>query len=294
MQLHLPNTCRFAFITLLGVLQASATLYEGFHMPTGSGKGRGATDKTPSGSNSCGWHSSWQVSNGKAEATGEDLSIPGLLSETGAVLIKGERKERAIGQGIAIRQINIGFEGHTYGSYRFRSGNLIQDSVLGLLLSIPSNEPISPRSATFAICPKRWGSSLGMLGAGKNKITKNQSGIESYPEETYLVLWKMENLPPIGKRSDIRVKMWVLNSQQAAYYARQGFNESVLDQAGEGNDPSQVSQAIETSVRNSKRGIFRGMLVSCFSVGVPRVCFDEIRLSQVSLDAAAGRIPTKN
>ena len=108
------------------------------------------------------------------------------------------------------------------------------------------------------------------------------------------VLWKMENLPPIGKRSNIRVKMWVLNSQQAAYYARQGFNESVLDQAGEGNDPSQVSQAIETSVRNSKRGIFRGMLVSCFSVGVPRVCFDEIRLSQVSLDAAAGRIPTKN
>ena len=294
--MHIRRTYQFllAFIFSGCALKASTGLYEGFDMSTGIGQGLGSSNETLSGLSSQGWHSTWQVSKGKTQVSPEDLTIKGLQSTEGAILVKGERKERAIGQGIAIRQIGLGYQGNVFGSFRFRSGNLIQESALGLLLSLPSKEPATPRSATFAICPKRWGSSNGMVGAGQNKIVKNGSGIECYSEETYLVLWKMEQLPKLGERSNIRVKMWVLDSRQAAHYAAQGFSEAALDQAGEGSEADQVSQSMETSVPNSRRGIFRGMIISCFSAGVPRVFFDEIRLSAESLDAAAGRSSSKD
>ena len=293
MRIHRTYPFLHAFIFSGCALVASTKLYEGFDMPTGVGKNLGSSEETRSGRSSKGWHSNWQVSKGKTQVSPEDLTIKGLQSTEGAILVKGERKERAIGQGIAIRQIGLGYQGNVFGSFRFRPGHLIQESALGLLLSLPGKESATPRSATFAICPKRWGSANGMVGAGQNKIVKNESGIECYPEETYLVLWKMKQLPKLGKRSNIGVKMWVLDSRQAAYYAAQGFSEAALDQAGEGSEADQVSQSMETSVPNSRRGIFRGMIISCFSVGMPRVFFDEICLSVKSLDEAAGRTSGK-
>lgn len=294
MPIRLPNATLIVLIASLYASQTSAKLYEGFDMSRGAGKALGSNSHTLSGSTSTGWHSSWQMSKGNTQVSTEDLKIPGLQSAEGAILVKGERKERAIGQGIAIRQIAVGYNGDVFGSFRFSSGNLIQDAALGLLLSIPTQDPATPRSATFAICPKRWGSPNGMVGAGQNKIVKNDSGIECFPEETYLVLWKMEQLPQLGERSNIRVKMWVLDSRQAAHYAEQGFSEAKLDQAGEGSEANQVSQTMETKIPNSRRGIYRGMIISCFSAGVPRVFFDEIRLSSDSLNAAAGRNPTQD
>jgi hypothetical protein len=55
-----------------------------------------------------------------------------------------------------------------------------------------------------------------------------------------------------------------------------------------GSEPEQVAQYLRKEIKNSKRGLFGGMVVSCFSVGMPKVTFDEIRISQDSLADAVG------
>ena len=175
-----------------------------------------------------------------------------------------------------------------YGSFRFKSGKLLNDSAIGLLFALPSSEPITPRNATFAFCPKRWGSSYGVMGAGAQRLEKIQSGEACQQDETYLVLWKLGNLPEAGMRQDIELKMWVLNEAQAAHFAAKGFASAGLAQAETGSEADQVSQMADRKVRDSKRGLFRGTVISCFSVGTPRVVFDEIRVSADGFPAVAG------
>ena len=55
-----------------------------------------------------------------------------------------------------------------------------------------------------------------------------------------------------------------------------------------GSEPEQVGQYLRREIKDSKRGLFGGMVVSCFSVGMPKVTFDEIRISQKSLADAVG------
>ena len=55
-----------------------------------------------------------------------------------------------------------------------------------------------------------------------------------------------------------------------------------------GSEPEQVGQYLRKEIKNSKRGLFGGMVVSCFSAGMPKATFDEIRISQKSLADAVG------
>ena len=55
-----------------------------------------------------------------------------------------------------------------------------------------------------------------------------------------------------------------------------------------GSEPEQVGQYLREEIKKSKRGLFGGMIVSCFSVGMPKVTFDEFRSSQASLADAVG------
>ena len=266
----------------------NAGIYEGFDMSAPSGSSLGNIDTTLSGESSTGWHSSWQTAKGKAMFIKDDLAISGYASTPGAIIIKGERKEKSIGQGIAIRQIDSDYTGEVYGSFRFSSGNLIKDAVLGILFSIPSTEAPTPRNSLFAFCPKRWGSPYGLLSAGQSRTSKIENGIECYPDETYLLIWKLENLPLAGKRASIGLKMWILDNRQATYFAENGLTEKKLQAAEIGSDPSHISQRAESSLANSKRGIFKGLILSCFSSGLARVSYDEIRVSKESLATAAG------
>ena len=68
---------------------------------------------------------------------------------------------------------------------------------------------------------------------------------------------------------------------------RESF-ESALRLAEPGSEPEQVSQYLRREIKNSKRGLFGGMVASCFSVGMPKVNFDEIRISQKNLADAVG------
>ena len=102
------------------------------------------------------------------------------------------------------------------------------------------------------------------------------------------MVWQLENLPKLGDRQTIILNMWVLDEDQASHFASKDFSESVLRLAELGSEPEQVGQYLRKEIKDSKRCLFGDMIVSCFSVGMPKVTFDEIRISQKSLADAVG------
>ena len=247
-----------------------------------------SSDATRAGNTSHGWNSTWQVTAGKPLTKTTDLEIKGFDSSVGSLEVRGERKPNSIGQGVAMRQITEGYIGDVYGSFRFRANALKIESAFGLLLSLPGQNPLNLTTATFTFCPKRWGSEYGMMAAGKQRVTKSEAGEACNPDSNYLVVWKLENLPKLGSRQSIILNMWILDEDQASYFANEDFSESALRLAELGNEPEQVGQYLRKEVKDSKRGLFGGMIVSCFSVGIPKVTFDEIRISKDSLADAVG------
>ena len=280
----------FFFTILLILLQKAvcAEVYEGFDMADLNSTPLASSDATRVGNTSSGWNSTWQVTAGKHFVLASDLEIKGFDSVDGSLEVRGERKPNSIGQGVAMRQITEGFIGDVYGSFRFNAKALKIESALGLLLSLPGQNPLNLTTATFTFCPKRWGSEYGMMAAGKERVTKSETGEACVPNASYLVVWQLENLPKLGKRQSIILNMWVLDEKQASYFASKNSFESALRLAELGIEPEQVSQYLRREIKNSKRGLFGGMIVSCFSVGMPKVTFDEIRISKESLADAVG------
>ena len=280
----------FFFTTLLIFLPKAvcADIYEGFDMANRNSAALASDDATRAGNTSSGWNSTWQVTAGKHFVEAVDLDIKGFDSVEGSLELRGERKPNSIGQGVAMRQITKGFIGDVYGSFRFNARALRIESALGLLLSVPGQNPLNLTTATFTFCPKRWGSEYGMMAAGKERVTKSEDGEACIPNVNYLVVWQLENLPKLGNRNSIILNMWVLDENQASHFASKESFESALRLAEPGSEPEQVSQYLRREIKNSKRGLFGGMVVSCFSVGMPKVNFDEIRISQKSLAVAVG------
>ena len=279
------------FFTILLILlpkAVCANVYEGFDMADQNLAPLASSDATRVGITSRGWNSTWQVTAGKPFVEAIDLEIKGFDSVGGSLEVRGERKPNSIGQGVAMRQITDSFIGDVYGSFRFNAKALKIESALGLLLSLPSQNPLDPRTAIFAFCPKRWGSEYGMMAAGKERVAKSEAGAPCVPNSNYLVVWQLENLPKLGKRQSIILNMWVLDEEQASHFASKDFTESTLCLAELGSEPEQVTQYISKEIKNCKRGLFGNMIVSCFSVGMTKVTFDEIRISQDSLADAVG------
>ena len=129
---------------------------------------------------------------------------------------------------------------------------------------------------------------IGMMAAGKERVTKSEAGEACIPYTNYLVIWQLENLPKIGDRQSIIMNMWVLDEEQASHFSSKDSFESALRLAELGSEPEQISQYLRREIKNSKRGLFGGMVVSCFSVGMPTVTFDEIRISHDSIADAVG------
>jgi hypothetical protein len=280
----------FFFTTLLIFLPkaACADIYEGFDMADLNSAALASDGATRAGNTSSGWNSTWQVTVGKHFVEAVDLEIKGFDSVEGSLEVRGERKPNSIGQGVAMRQITESFIGDVYGSFRFNARALRIESALGLLLSVPGQNPLNLTTATFTFCPKRWGSEYGMMAAGKARVTKSEAGEACIPNVNYLVVWQLENLPKLGNRQSIILNMWVLDENQASHFASKESFESALRLAELGSEPEQVGQYLRREIKNSKRGLFGGMVASCFSVGMPKVNFDEIRISQKSLADAVG------
>ena len=283
-----PITFFFTVLIILLPKTLCADVYEGFDMADLNSTPLASTDATRVGMTSSGWNSTWQATTGKPFVEAIDLEIKGFNSVGGSLELRGERKPNSIGQGVAMRQITEGFIGDVYGSFRFNAKALKIESALGLLLSLPGQNPLNLTTATFTFCPKRWGSEYGMMAAGKERVTKSEAGEACVPNASYLVVWQLENLPKLGKRQSIILNMWVLDEKQASYFASKNSFESALRLAELGSEPEQVGQYLRREIKNSKRGLFAGMVASCFSVGMPKVTFDEIRISKESLADAVG------
>lgn len=276
MTYNLTSILLVSFIFLLRVSFAEIT--ESFVMKVPPNTPIGSPGAV-AGASSVGWMSTWQNIVSEARYSDSDLTIQGLSSSGGALNLRGEKKERAIGKAVVMRQIDSNYSGDIYGQFRFTSGNLLKDSVVALLLSVPGTEPPTPRNSIFSICPKRWGSNFGMIKAGE-KDAKVESGVACEAFQNYLVLWKLENLPSPGQRKKIQFKFWVLDSEQASHFASSEFDESILESATVGSAATQVCQTASVSIANSKRTFVRGMVISLFSSSVPRLYFDEILISQ--------------
>ena len=284
-----PITFFFTILLILLPKAVCAEVYEGFDMTDINSIPLASSDATRSGITSGGWNSTWQVTAGKPFVEAIDLEIKGFDSVGGSLELRGERKPNSIGQGVAMRQITESFIGDVYGSFRFNAKALKIESALGLLLSVPGQNPLNLTTAMFTFCPKRWGSEYGMMAAGKARVTKSDAGEACVPNASYLVVWQLENLPKLGDRQSIILNMWVLDEDQASHFASKNSFESALRLAELGSEPDQVGQYLRREIKNSKRGLYiPGMVVSCFSVGMPKVTFDEIRISQDSLADAVG------
>jgi hypothetical protein len=283
-----PITFFFTVLLILLPNAVCAYVYEGFDMADLNSAPLASSDATRVGMTSSGWNSTWQITAGKPFVKAIDLKIKGFDSIGGSLEVRGERKPNSIGQGVAMRQITEGFIGDVYGSFRFNARALKIESAIGLLLSVPGQNPLDPRTAMFAFCPKRWGSEYGMMAAGKERVTKSEAGEACVPNASYLVVWQLENLPKLGDRQAIILNMWVLDEDQASHFASKESFESALRLAELGSEPEQVGQYLRREIKNSKRGLFGGMVASCFSVGMPTVTFDEIRISKESLADAVG------
>lgn len=271
-------------IWLLPILLVTATgslfgeLYEGFDL-SGKPNSSFGSKNMFGGQTSKGWMSSWQVGSGDVVFSKEDINFENLPSTGGSAKIIGERKENHIGKGYMIRQLSEGFVGTVFGSFRVKPGFLTKDSVFGLLFSLPNVEEMSPKNALFSIAPKRWGSSFGMIGAS-GRSYKITDGEPCKKGQSYLVIWKMINVPKAGDSSTVTLSFWVLNESQANYYAGLEFDEKALNLAEPGPEKNQVSQYGRQDVKDTKRGIFKGVVLVPFNYNVTNVLFDEIFISK--------------
>ena len=195
-----------------------ADLYEGFDFPYKSGLSL-EDSRVNSGKSSKGWMSTWQLGLGDAISSKKDISFDDLISNEGSLLLRGERKSNTFfGKGFAVRQSSNAYVGTVYGSFRIIPGFITQETVIGLIFSLPNFNEMSVRNGLFAICPKRWGGELGMIGA-KGKTFKNVEGVPCVKGEKYLILWTMSELPALGSSADVTLKYLVLNQKQVRFFA---------------------------------------------------------------------------
>lgn len=261
-------------------LPTAAEIYEGFDMPGPNDTFIGEAGNT-SGASSQGWMSTWQTFVGKALFNEADLEIEGLDSTPGSIRIRGEQMPNHIGKSATLRQIAQNYTGEVYGSFRFSTGRLLDDSTIALLIAVPGEETPTPVNSVFAFSPKRWGAKQGMIKSGQ-KVSKILSGEMCEADKTYQVLWKLENLPEAGDRKNIKMKMWILNAAQATHFAKNNFKQTELNLAEEGTESHQICQRTTSSLADSKRTILKGMVVTLFSYSTPKLVFDEVRISSES------------
>ena len=264
-----------------------ANLYEGFDFDAKKNESLGLT-KTLSGATSYGWTNGWKLGSGRALFSIEDISFDQLESTGGSVVIKGEKRNaNFFGKGFATRQTNVAYEGEIYGSFRIVPGFMTEDTVVGMVFSLPNVAEMSVRNGLFAICPKRWGGPLGMVGA-KGKTYKVVEGNPCLKGREYLVIWKMVDLPKMGDAADVSIEFWVLNTEQVDYFASKQFEDKFLSLAEPGDLKNQVSQYGRKDLKDTKRSLYKGIVMTPFVFNTNNVKFDEIKISTKGIKDAVG------
>lgn len=265
-------------------------IYEGFDFVSDEGAKLG--DKNAiSGQSSEGWLSSWNIGSGNSLVSSKDIAFKSLESKSGSILVKGERKtDTFFAKGYVYRQVENGYEDEVYGSFRIVPGFITDETVIGMVFYYGkdmSAASVTPKNGLFTICPKRWGSRLGIIGA-KGKTYKVTQGIACENGKEYLVIWKMSGLPKFGESSDVSLSYWVLDDAQVEYFASKGFEERYFNLAEPGSTKTNVNQFGRKDLKDTKRGFFKGLCLVPYIYNTTNVRFDEIRVSDKSIADAVG------
>lgn len=278
--------CGFTSL-LLSNANLLAELYEGFDFAGKKDLSLGQ-EGSYGGQTSSGWMSAWQVGSGDAVVSKKDIQFEGLSSTGGSLVLKGQRKnQNFFAKGFAIRQTDTAYEGNVYGSFRVIPGFMTEDTVISMIFSLPNTAEMSVKNGLFAISPKRWGGELGMIGA-KGKTYKAVDGVPCIKGEPYLVIWKMSGLPTTGSVSNVSLAYWVLNADQVAYFATNGFDSKYLNLAEPGPLKNNVCQFGRKDLKDTKRSLYKGIVLTPFIFNTTKVTFDEIRISTKGIKDAVG------
>jgi hypothetical protein len=204
------------------------------------------------------------------------LDFEGLESNGGALqlLKKGE----------ALAQHRVGVSEDYYGSFRLRVGELTNNSVIGLLLSSPMSEGLTPKTALLSFLPKAWQSEYGVLLVNGRPV-KLLEGEAMATNQSYLVVFQVIN----AKGADRSVSMWILNEAQVAKRTGPDWTSANLNRAPLSKSAEGVLQRVQHPVKKSDNlTISKGDVVACVAKYCPNAIFDEIRVSTSSLQAAVG------
>lgn len=231
-----------------------------------------------SNSTRTGWDSPWRIIEGDAEIVRDSLSITNFKDSEGSIKI-----ERDSG---VICDIKTPLQGKFYGSYRSSCNNLVEDSLISLVIQKSGADLVNVKDASLSISLKGWKLDHGSLTVHGNSIKlAEHSPIEN--SLTYLLLWKVENITDINTPYST-IEAWTLNAKQATYFASTSLNEATLSNAPIGSAFNQVTQRVRHRTNNGKMINFAdGISVGLISRFGPDAVFDEIVISNESLAEAA-------
>ena len=164
---------------------------------------------------------------------------------------------------------------------------MTEETVISMIFALPNTAEMSVKNGIFAISPKRWGGELGMIGA-KGRTYKALDGIPCVKGEPYLIIWKMSGLPSTGSSSDVSLVYWVLNKKQVEFFASKGFEMKYLNLAEPGNKEYNVCQFGRKDLKDTKRSLYKGIVLTPFVYNTTNVTFDEIRISSKGIKDAVG------
>lgn len=226
-----------------------------------------------------GWDGSWKIIEGDAEIVRESLSIPNLSDSEGYIKLG---KDSGV-----VCDMSTPLTDKFYGSYRAHSSKLVEDSFISLVIQDFGADQLDVKDAPLSISLKGWKLDHGSLKVFGAPIPFNEvSSIES--ENTYLVLWKVENITDTNSPY-CTINVWTLNEAQAAFFSSSALNDLALSSASIGDASGQVTQRVSHRTKNGKSLEFpNGASVGMVSRFGPGAIFDEITLSSESLAAAAG------
>ncbi|MCF7675043.1 MAG: Ig-like domain repeat protein, partial [Akkermansiaceae bacterium] len=257
----------------LSVVEVVAQLaYEGFDYAPGAVAGQNGGS---------GFSGAW--SNLETSGTGIDVMADGLVFSN--LLVSGGRIEAQAlqngGKSRVQRDLSANAPGQIYGSYLYRRNSTIDDTtVAGLMIGVPGE---GDNDSTAAFYADEW---FQNVGARVEANMGTWSGDRLTAGETFLVLFS-SNLND-GLQT---ATMWVLNKDQFDTFKAGGLTEAELNAASVGTGSSDVWAKATTQgpddtldpVNNFKFMAYGGW-------GPPEgilVSFDELRLSQTSLDEVA-------
>lgn len=268
---------------MLSTAHATIVLYEGFDYggTDGSLVGKGAAGS--------GWGGSWGTGTFTYTGSptfGEGYQAAGLtfssLAVTGGNAFLSSNGDGGINAG---RVHTASITGSLYGSFLFRTASPTSTGLYSVFEGGSLGQ--ASGSAQFAIEPDAYASSNGGVITGGDYTYASGTPISA--NETYLALYKVTNLG--GASVSQTASMWLLKASQYNNFISGGIDESELDGAALGSGATEVLQRATRTVTGSASFSNGGLLsMQSYYFGA-QAQFDELRISDTSLNEALGVVP---